>query len=58
MELKEFLPSQFDREAVGTRTAIERMSEGHDDWKPRRKSMDLGYLAALGCQHAKLGIIP
>jgi uncharacterized damage-inducible protein DinB len=47
MELKQFLLAQFDREAVATRKAVERVPEGQKDWKPHPKSMDLGYLAAL-----------
>lgn len=47
MELKEFLLTQFEREAAATKKAIERVPEGHNDWKPHPKSMDLGYLAAL-----------
>ncbi len=31
----------------GTRRALERVPDGHGDWKPREKSMPLGYLAGL-----------
>jgi uncharacterized damage-inducible protein DinB len=34
-------------EAVGTRKALERVPEGHNDWRPHPKSMPLGYLASL-----------
>jgi uncharacterized damage-inducible protein DinB len=47
MELKQFLLTQFDREALATQKVVERVPEGHNDWKPHAKSMDLGYLAAL-----------
>jgi uncharacterized damage-inducible protein DinB len=39
--------NELDREAVGTRKALERVPEGHNDWKPHEKSMPLGYLASL-----------
>jgi hypothetical protein len=38
---------QLEREAAAARKAIERVPEGHNDWKPHEKSMPLGYLAAL-----------
>jgi uncharacterized damage-inducible protein DinB len=47
MQLKEFLLTQFDREALATRTAIERVPKGRNDWRPHPRSMDFGYLAAL-----------
>lgn len=47
MELKHYLLAQFDREAAQTRKAIERVPEGHNDFKPHERSMPFGYLAAL-----------
>ena len=47
MQLKEFLLTQFDREAAASRKAIERVPEGQNSWKPHPKSMEFGYLAAL-----------
>jgi uncharacterized damage-inducible protein DinB len=43
----ELFSAQLDREAVGTRRALERVPEGRNDWKPHEKSMPLGYLATL-----------
>ena len=47
MKLIEFFRAQLDREAKGTRKALERVPEGRNDWKPHAKSMELGYLASL-----------
>jgi uncharacterized damage-inducible protein DinB len=47
MKLTEFFLSQLEREAAGTRRALERVPEGRNNWKPHDKSMELGYLAAL-----------
>lgn len=47
MELKKFFLEQLETEAAASRKAVERVPEGHDDWKPHEKSMQLGYLAAL-----------
>lgn len=47
MELKQILLAQLEREATAARKAIERVPEGHNNWKPHDKSMPLGYLAAL-----------
>jgi uncharacterized damage-inducible protein DinB len=47
MKLTEFFLAQLEREAEGTRKALERMPEGKNDWKPHEKSMEIGYLAAL-----------
>ena len=47
MELKALFLGQLEREAAAARKTIERVPEGHNDWKPHEKSMALGYLAAL-----------
>lgn len=47
MDLKSYLLAQLESEAALTRKAIERVPEGHNDFKPHEKSMPLGYLAAL-----------
>jgi uncharacterized damage-inducible protein DinB len=47
MELKELFLAQLEREAAGTRKAVERVPEGRNDWKPHVKSMEMGRLAAL-----------
>jgi len=47
MKLTEHLLAQLEREAALNRRALERVPEGHNDWKPHAKSMPLGYLASL-----------
>jgi uncharacterized damage-inducible protein DinB len=47
MKLTDLFLAELEREAAGTRSALERVPEGHNDWKPHPKSMPLGYLAAL-----------
>ncbi len=47
MKLTEFFLAQLEREVSSTRQALQRVPEGHNDWKPHDKSMQLGYLAAL-----------
>jgi uncharacterized damage-inducible protein DinB len=47
MKIIELLLAELEREAVGTRRALERVPEGRDDWEPHEKSMPLGYLASL-----------
>lgn len=47
MTLSDFFAAQLEREAVGTRRALERVPEGRADWKPHEKSMPLGYLSTL-----------
>jgi uncharacterized damage-inducible protein DinB len=47
MKLTEFLLSQLETEAAHSRLALQRVPEGHNDWKPHDKSMPLGYLASL-----------
>src|SRR5260370_31932970 len=47
MKMTEMLLAQFEREAPGTRKALERVPEGKNDWKPHSKSMPLGALSGL-----------
>ena len=47
MKLADLLLAELEREAAGTRSALQRVPEGHNDWKPHPKSMPLGYLASL-----------
>ncbi len=47
MDLKTYLLGQLEVEADLTRKALERVPEGHNDFKPHPRSMPLGYLAAL-----------
>jgi hypothetical protein len=44
MKLTDLLLAELDREATGTRSALQRVPEGHNDWKPHPKSMPLGYI--------------
>jgi uncharacterized damage-inducible protein DinB len=46
-KIADLLLEELDREAAGTRRALERVPEGCNDWKPHEKSMPLGYLAGL-----------
>jgi uncharacterized damage-inducible protein DinB len=46
-KITELLSAELEREAAGTRRALERVPEGRNDWKPHEKSMPLGYLAGL-----------
>ena len=45
--LTELFLAELEREAKGTRRALERVPDGHADWKPHQKSMSLGQLAGL-----------
>jgi len=47
MQINELLLAELDREAVGSRKALERVPEGKNDWKPHEKSMPLGSLATI-----------
>ncbi len=47
IKLRDVLLADVEREARGTRRALERVPDGQGDWKPHRKSMSLGHLATL-----------
>src|SRR5438105_12236422 len=47
MKMIDSFLSQLEAEAIRTRSALERVPEGRDDWKPHEKSMPLGRLAML-----------
>lgn len=47
MRMTDLFLAELEREAAGTRHALERVPEGHNDWKPHEKSMALGQLANL-----------
>ena len=47
MRMTDLFLAQLEREAFVTRLALERVPEGHRDWKPHPKSMPLGYLSEL-----------
>lgn len=47
MKLTELLLQELDREAVGSRKALQNVPEGKNDWKPHPKSMPLGALATI-----------
>jgi hypothetical protein len=47
MRLADLLLAELEREAGNTRSALQRVPEGHNDWKPHPNSMPLGYLASL-----------
>lgn len=47
MQMKQLFLDELEREAEGTRHAIERVPEGKNGWKPHEKSMQLGSLARL-----------
>lgn len=47
MEAKALFSAQLERELTVSRRVLERVPEGHHDWKPHEKSMAFGYLAAL-----------
>jgi uncharacterized damage-inducible protein DinB len=47
MKMTDFFLAELEREAAASRSAIERVPEGNNDWKPHGKSMALGYLAWL-----------
>jgi len=47
MKMTEMFLAQLEREAPLTRSAVERLPAGRNDWKPHEKSRPLGMLASL-----------
>jgi uncharacterized damage-inducible protein DinB len=47
MKITELLLAELEREAVGSRKALQCVPEGKNDWKPHEKSMPLGNLATI-----------
>jgi uncharacterized damage-inducible protein DinB len=47
MNWNDFFAAQLERETPICQRVLERVPEGHPDWKPHAKSMSLGYLAQL-----------
>lgn len=47
LSLRQFFLDKLGREAVLIRKTLERVPEGHNDFKPHERSMALGYLASL-----------
>ncbi len=47
LSLKSYLLEQLEREAALTRKALARVPEGQNSFKPHKRSMELGYLAAV-----------
>src|SRR5436853_5953844 len=47
LKLTDLFLGDLEREAKGTRRALERVPDGRADWKPHEKSMNLGQLSNL-----------
>ncbi|HWZ60073.1 MAG TPA: hypothetical protein VNW46_13945 [Gemmatimonadaceae bacterium] len=47
MQLTELFLEQLESEAGLTRKVLQRVPDGHTQWKPHQKSMLMGYLASL-----------
>jgi|SRR5262252_3290120 len=47
MKMTELFLAELEREAAGTRAALERVPDGRNEWKPHDRSMKLGDLATL-----------
>jgi uncharacterized damage-inducible protein DinB len=47
MKLTELFLAELEREGAATRRTVERVPDGHYDWKPHEKSMTFGNLAGL-----------
>jgi uncharacterized damage-inducible protein DinB len=50
MQITEFFTDQLEHEVAASRKVLERVPEGHNDWRPHERSMPMGYLAALVAQ--------
>ena len=46
MTPRELLYPDLDQELATTRRMLERVPDGHEDWRPHEKSMTLGHLAS------------
>lgn len=55
MQLKKFLLTQFDREAMATQKAVERVPEGRNDWEASSQVHGLGISRFAGRNHAGMG---
>jgi uncharacterized damage-inducible protein DinB len=47
MKMTNLFSAELERESALTRRTLERVPDGHYEWKPHEKSMKLGYLAEL-----------
>ena len=47
MDYKDIFLADLDREVPVSRRVLERIPDGHFDWKPHEKSMPMGYLAMM-----------
>jgi uncharacterized damage-inducible protein DinB len=57
MAVSDLFLAEFDEEIKKTRTMLERVPSGKDDFAPHQKSMPLGRLAAHVAQLAEFGTI-
>jgi uncharacterized damage-inducible protein DinB len=57
MRPRELLYPDLDQELATTRRMLERVPDGHDDWRPHEKSMTLGHLAGHLAQLPAFGSI-
>lgn len=47
MKLTELLMADMERDAEATRKVLQRVPQGHEQWKPHEKSMELEYLVFM-----------
>jgi uncharacterized damage-inducible protein DinB len=47
LKMTDLFLDELKQEAAGTRKVLERVPEGHYDWRPHPKSMGFGYMASL-----------